>query len=341
MVENTKVLPVVKTSYDANPAISEAVTNILHSSDLTSLTALAHQASGSNREQPPRVKRPMNAFMLYAQVARRKVATKYPNLNYAKLSKTLGKIWQVLPEEERRPFLQEAERLRTQHKLKHPDYKYTPKRLKGKKHHASSVKKTRFDNLKPRELFNIIQAKCEPSTIQSPVQSDGNCIPCEEQLQVYCDTNNNYDSYWYTGQAFNAMNSPTPTSNYEWGSFQGFEYQGDSTRGSVNGLESVITSSTPNNNTLKCYLPDYNETGQLLGTFNNPNSPITQDQDPNQPLTAFLNTKPEASTTHTPLTNTFGEGLSLSKLIDPIENFALGNYSYNEGKSYYPEYVTI
>ncbi|EMP27032.1 Transcription factor SOX-10 [Chelonia mydas] len=101
--------------------IREAVSQVLSGYDWT-LVPMPVRVNGSNKSKP-HVKRPMNAFMVWAQAARRKLADQYPHLHNAELSKTLGKLWRLLNESDKRPFIEEAERLRMQHKKDHPDYK--------------------------------------------------------------------------------------------------------------------------------------------------------------------------------------------------------------------------
>ncbi|XP_010897926.3 transcription factor Sox-8 [Esox lucius] len=117
---------------DRFPAcIRDAVSQVLKGYDW-SLVPMPVRGNGSLKNKP-HVKRPMNAFMVWAQAARRKLADQYPHLHNAELSKTLGKLWRLLSENEKRPFVEEAERLRVQHKRDHPDYKYQPRRRKSVK----------------------------------------------------------------------------------------------------------------------------------------------------------------------------------------------------------------
>lgn len=111
--------------------IRDAVSQVLKGYDW-SLLPMAGQG-GRGLKNKPHVKRPMNAFMVWAQAARRKLADQYPHLHNAELSKTLGKLWRLLSETEKRPFIEEAERLRMQHKKDYPDYKYQPRRRKSTK----------------------------------------------------------------------------------------------------------------------------------------------------------------------------------------------------------------
>ena len=78
------------------------------------------------------VKRPMNAFMVWSQIERRRISEVAPEVHNAEISKRLGARWKMLDTEARKPFVDEAERLRLLHLQEYPDYKYRP-RKKAKK----------------------------------------------------------------------------------------------------------------------------------------------------------------------------------------------------------------
>lgn len=89
----------------------------------TSLNGVQLSPSGDGH-----IKRPMNAFMVWSRLKRRQIAKDNPKMHNSEISKRLGAEWKLLTEDDKRPFIDEAKRLRSEHMKDHPDYKYRPRR---------------------------------------------------------------------------------------------------------------------------------------------------------------------------------------------------------------------
>ncbi|KAH8232508.1 hypothetical protein KR032_008476 [Drosophila birchii] len=109
--------------------ITSAVMKVLEGYDWNLVQASAKAPTDRKKEH---IKRPMNAFMVWAQAARRVMSKQYPHLQNSELSKSLGKLWKNLKDSDKKPFMEFAEKLRMTHKQEHPDYKYQPRRKKAR-----------------------------------------------------------------------------------------------------------------------------------------------------------------------------------------------------------------
>ena len=90
-------------------------------------------------DEPPKIKRPMNPFMIFGCEKRRKLAQVHPRMHNSEISKILGAEWKRMSEYEKAPYIQEAKRLKEQHSIEYPNYKFKANRRKPRQ----AVKKER------------------------------------------------------------------------------------------------------------------------------------------------------------------------------------------------------
>jgi len=144
-------------------------------------SALPTTTTGGLRTTSEHVKRPMNAFMVWSRGQRRRMAQDNPKMHNSEISKRLGADWKRLDETEKRPFIDEAKRLRALHMAEHPDYKYRPRRRPKSIQTAavrpsavtSRVSSTFSDRDKSGIPFGHIAGLHPPSSLASGLQQFG------------------------------------------------------------------------------------------------------------------------------------------------------------------------
>ncbi|KAK9497199.1 hypothetical protein O3M35_004563 [Rhynocoris fuscipes] len=120
----------------------------------------------------------MNAFMVWSQYQRRLICSKKPEIHNAEISKYLGKLWKTLSDDERAPFVEEAERLRIMHSQEYPDYKYRPRKRISKE--ISSKKRRRdVDNDNNNNKNSYDEKAKVPS---SPTSTPNDSLDCSTQF---------------------------------------------------------------------------------------------------------------------------------------------------------------
>ncbi|XP_073423976.1 transcription factor SOX-30 [Dendrobates tinctorius] len=87
----------------------------------------------SNYKKGGHIKRPMNAFMVWAKIQRPELARANPKAINKEISVLLGEEWNKLSEEQKKPYYEEARKLKVEHNKTFPDWEYRPQPRKSKK----------------------------------------------------------------------------------------------------------------------------------------------------------------------------------------------------------------
>uniref|UniRef100_A0A1I7UPZ2 Sex-determining region Y protein n=1 Tax=Caenorhabditis tropicalis TaxID=1561998 RepID=A0A1I7UPZ2_9PELO len=120
--------PNFKQVADVQTMTLAEVINMTASSKLTPESSSTVVSGKPTRES--RIKRPMNAFMVWSQQRRQQIAATGQKFHNSDISKMLGAEWRKMAEHEKIPFVERAKQLREEHFHTYPDYVYRPRRRK-------------------------------------------------------------------------------------------------------------------------------------------------------------------------------------------------------------------
>ena len=140
----------------------------------------------TKKHPPNHIKRPMNAFMVWSQLERRKIIEVTPDKHNAEISKELGRRWKLLTEALRQPYVEEADRLRILHQKEYPDYKYKPRKkpkeggngASGSEEKCRSLRRRRYTRRMPNNNNNNKRSvKAVINSSSSKVKTRSQSIP--------------------------------------------------------------------------------------------------------------------------------------------------------------------
>eukprot|EP00117_Sycon_ciliatum_P003607 scpid38452/ scgid8334/ Transcription factor SOX-8 len=178
----------------------------------------SHDDAADQRAASEHVKRPMNAFMVWAKTERRKLAMKLPGIPNSEVSKLLGDMWRSLTDEEKDKYRGQSEKIRVQHKKDNPGYRYHPNRPR---------KQRALDSASPMATSLIQSSKHQAQRSLTPTASNPRLMSMQGSEQQQHRPHSAPPAYQQQEQQHHSSNA---------------SYSSSTSNGSLRGLSSVPVS---------------------------------------------------------------------------------------------------
>ncbi|XP_017070274.1 putative transcription factor SOX-14 [Drosophila eugracilis] len=155
-------------------------------------------ATRTKKHSPGHIKRPMNAFMVWSQMERRKICERTPDLHNAEISKELGRRWQLLSKDDKQPYIIEAEKLRKMHMIEYPNYKYRPQkkqtRSPGSLKQNQDADSCEAKNDTPKYTLSTLAINGTTTAVRKSKRSTSTCQTGSPSKRVRNDSGDNSKS---------------------------------------------------------------------------------------------------------------------------------------------------
>jgi len=168
-------------------------------------TRRAEIETGKN---PGRVKRPMNAFMLYRKAYQQRAKEWASQHNHQVVSRVCGMSWPLEPETVRTQFKQWADLERDNHQKAHPDYKFTPSKPQKQKYPQGKFDDSEDSDLEGYQWDAPRDSRARSATKTPSYDPDGDYVPPRSAYGS--------QSYQYRGQQGMAPPPQQNRSAYEY-----------------------------------------------------------------------------------------------------------------------------